>query len=107
MDRFWDADKVPSRMEQLQRMVMSGSRTSTNSCGKDVGRGSSTQDFGAEARMSRRRSVAVTGAKVGRGSSAITSLWDVMAGVGRDGALVELTTFNRRVVGSTPTLAVT
>ena len=27
--------------------------------------------------------------------------------VGRDGALVESTTFNRRVVGSTPALAVT
>ena len=27
--------------------------------------------------------------------------------VGRDGALVEAITFNRRVVGSTPTLAVT
>src|SRR6218665_3017435 len=66
MDRFWDVGKVPSRTEQLQRTEMSGSRTSTNSCSKDVGRGSSSQDFGAEARMSRRRSVAVTGARVDR-----------------------------------------
>src|SRR6218665_539884 len=48
----------------FQRTAMSGRRTSTNSCSKDVGRGSSSQDFGAEARMSRHRSVAVTVARV-------------------------------------------
>ena len=33
--------------------------------------------------------------------------WDVVAPVGRGGALVETITFNRRGVGSTPTLVVT
>ena len=35
----------------------------------------------------------------------IRAMWDVMAPVGRDGALVESIAFNRRVVGSTPALA--
>lgn len=42
--------------------VMSGRKTSTNFCRKDVGTGSSSQHFGAEARISRRISVAMTGA---------------------------------------------
>ena len=35
------------------------------------------------------------------------SLIPVHLGLGRDGALVESITFNRKVVGSTPALAVT
>src|SRR6218665_1883355 len=57
---------MPSRMERLQSTVRSGRRTSTNSCSREVGSGSSSHDFGGDSRMIRRSSAEVTGVTVDR-----------------------------------------
>src|SRR6218665_3497133 len=57
---------MPSWMERLQSTVRSGRRTSTNSCSREVGRGSSSHDFGGNSRMIRRSSAEVTKVTVDR-----------------------------------------
>src|SRR6218665_161873 len=57
---------MPSRMERLQSTVRSGRRTSTNSCSREVGSGSSSHDFGGDSRTIRRSSAEVTGVTVDR-----------------------------------------
>src|SRR6218665_1127857 len=55
---------MPSWMEWLQSTVRSGRRTSTNSCSREVGRGSSSHDFRGDSRMIRRSSAEITGVTV-------------------------------------------
>src|SRR6218665_639103 len=57
---------MPSWMERLQSTVSSGRRTLTNSCSREVGRGSSSHDFGGDSRMIRRSSAEVTEVTVDR-----------------------------------------
>src|SRR6218665_1147003 len=57
---------MPSWMKRLQSTVRNGRRTSTNSCSREVGRGSSSHDFGGDSWMIRRSSAEVTGVRVDR-----------------------------------------
>src|SRR6218665_3692541 len=59
MDLFWAGGKTPSKMDRLQIVVRSGSNMSRCSCRRNVGRGSSSHDFGAAAMMIRRSSAGV------------------------------------------------
>jgi len=81
MDLFWLGGRTPSMMERLQSVVRSGNSMSTYSRSRNVGRGSSSQDFGAAVRMIRRSSVGliavtvdrleVVGGNIGGGESAV------------------------------------
>ena len=50
MDLFWADGKTPSKMDRLQIVVRSGRNMSRCSC-RNVGRGSSSHDYGAAAMM--------------------------------------------------------
>src|SRR6218665_2865896 len=66
MDLFWAGGKTPSEMDRLQIVVRSGSNMSRCSCRRNVGRGSSSHDFGA-ARLQ------VVDGNVGGGEPAVSS----------------------------------
>src|SRR6218665_129746 len=51
MDLFWAGGKTPSKIDRLQIVVRSGSNMSRCSYRRNVGRGSSSHDFGAAAMM--------------------------------------------------------
>src|SRR6218665_1852829 len=57
MERFCESGNDASRIEELQSAVRNGSRSSMTSWRRNVGTGSSSQDFGGEERISRRSSV--------------------------------------------------
>src|SRR6218665_808361 len=59
IDLFWSNGMTPSTMDQLQILVRSGSKMSGCSCRRNVGKGSSSHDFGAAAMMMRRSSAGV------------------------------------------------
>jgi hypothetical protein len=69
MERFCEAGKTPSRREELQRIVRNGRRVSICSWMRKDGRGSNSDDLAGEARMRRRSSASVTGARVEKESS--------------------------------------
>src|SRR6218665_4174406 len=59
IDLFWAGGKTPSTMDRLQIVVRSGSKMSRCSCRRNIGKGSSSHDFGAAAMMMRRNSAGV------------------------------------------------
>src|SRR6218665_1371062 len=59
IDLFWAGGNIPSTMDRLQIVVRSGSNISRCSCRRNVGRGSSSHDFGAAAMMIWRSSAEV------------------------------------------------
>src|SRR5688572_19764098 len=64
MNLFWVDSRTPSKMYRLQSVVRRGSSMSTYSCNRNVGRGSSSYNFGAASKMARGGSA---------GSTAITA----------------------------------
>src|SRR6218665_864072 len=56
IDLFWSNGMTPSTMDRLQIVVRGGSKMSRCSCRRNVGKGSSSHDFGAAGMMMRRRS---------------------------------------------------
>src|SRR6218665_231040 len=63
IDIFWSNGTTPSTMDRLQIVGRSGSKISRCSCRRNVGKGSSSHDFGAAPMMTRRSSagmIAVT-----------------------------------------------
>src|SRR6218665_668289 len=58
IDLFWSNGMTPT-MDRLQIVVRSGSKMSRCSCRRNVGKGSSSHDFGAAAMMMRRSSAGV------------------------------------------------
>src|SRR6218665_2827323 len=54
IDLFWSNGMTPSTMDRLQIVVRSGSKMARCSCRKNIGKGSSSHDFGAAPMMMRR-----------------------------------------------------
>src|SRR5688572_2867168 len=77
MERFCEAGRIPSRKEELQRTVRNGRRVSICSWMRKVGRGSNSDNLAGEARMRRRGSASVTGARVEKESSVEENEGDV------------------------------
>src|SRR6218665_3110561 len=59
IDLFWSNGMTPFTMDRLQIVVRSGRKMSRCSCRKNVGKGSSSHDFGAAPMMMRRNSAGV------------------------------------------------
>src|SRR6218665_1880312 len=69
IDLSWSNGMTPSTMDRLHIVVGSGSKMSTGSCGRNGGKGSRSDDFGAAAMMILRRSGNDDATQFSRGDS--------------------------------------